>query len=430
MPGKLAWKRTRSVDEPLRLPGFVARRGDVTLQVEQTGITLSRGGDVVRMPVPPGTIGDVETNEDATVAMIVALDHGHNLWRVDLSTGACAELAPIFGGNAHLARSTSGVVIAGSNTPYLNRFAWSGADEGYVSIEHPPAEFFGVDVLAISHDGSTIAFNDSGASEDVGLGTETISMSQTRIYDVASKTWLATLEERLNGMVVSADGALVLTNKGVFAKDDLETLRAPAPAFRGGAAVPGTTAVVLHDGTRIFVFDFARGEEIATLYEGASSTWRLDVDPINRSIAAYYAGDVRIWHCAWTEEHRPARFTIPIDGRELAFVSTDEARYTTELDGRACDVRATIRESDVSAGGTPEWEPRTECGPLSIDPLLACLEAGAHPVRVAGGGVVVKACREGAHFRQNTWFEVTIRIVEGQAIDLDVKIAVQDDSYY
>jgi hypothetical protein len=30
----------------------------------------------------------------------------------------------------------------------------------------------------------------------------------------------------------------------------------------------------------------------------------------------------------------------------------------------------------------------------------------------------------------DTWFEVTIRIVEGPAIDLDVKIAVQDDSYY
>jgi hypothetical protein len=82
------------------------------------------------MPVPPGRIGDVETNEDATVAMIVALDHGHTLWRVDLSTGACAELAPIFGGKAHLARSTAGVVTAGSNTPHLNRFAWSGADEG------------------------------------------------------------------------------------------------------------------------------------------------------------------------------------------------------------------------------------------------------------------------------------------------------------
>lgn len=125
----------------------------------------------------------------------------------------------------------------------------------------------------------------------------------------------------------------------------------------------------------------------------------------------------------------PPRVTVVIGTSRVTFVQIAAERYAAEVDGTRRNIRLRTRSRQVfEGGGSRDREPElSENDIANIDSLLRCLELGASP-RLTEHSVELSATDNWGHFRQHTWYTVTI--TAGDPIEIDESIDVQDDSYY
>lgn len=276
--------------------GSLLRRRGALVGLNSSQIALLDDEAVRNGTVPLRDMKEIEVSADGTVAMIVSRDPYPKLHRVDLDTWTTTEVkgAMLHGHKSWIARWDGGVVVSGTFSSFVTIHPWTGETRDSLYIDHPEGEYFGLEALAVSLDGRTVALADSGASEEVGMCDEPRSDPQLRVYDVPSRSCIASVERSSDRVVVSADGAYVLFPHGVFRRDDLSRAHAPAPAFRLGAALPGSSHVVLLDWERVTIFDCASGKEVALVEAWSNDANRLEVDP-DGWISARARNEWRLW---------------------------------------------------------------------------------------------------------------------------------------
>jgi len=127
----------------------------------------------------------------------------------------------------------------------------------------------------------------------------------------------------------------------------------------------------------------------------------------------------------------PARVILEIGEQQLLFVHTGDDRYAAELEGKRCPLRTVQQLSIVSEGGSLRSnEPMCSAGETAnIDNILRCLALSTEH-KPLPRGVELRADENWGHFRQNTFFMVSITIAEDGTVEINESIGYQDDSYY
>jgi len=120
-----------------------------------------------------------------------------------------------------------------------------------------------------------------------------------------------------------------------------------------------------------------------------------------------------------------------VGGRSVRFLRAPDSRYSSEVDGEPRPIRSRLTQGYVSEGGgsLPEPPPWNVAATADLAPLLECLAEKADPVEQRGATVFEVAVQWG-HFRQNRFTTVSIAIAADGAVEIDMRVATQDDSYY
>jgi len=113
------------------------------------------------------------------------------------------------------------------------------------------------------------------------------------------------------------------------------------------------------------------------------------------------------------------------------FVLVGHDRYAAELDGKTLPIRMEKHERRISEGGELfRHKPKLiEGNAANIDTILRCLALGAVPTPLPGGARL-SATDNWGHFRQNTFFTISITISASGVVEINEDIREQDDSYY
>ena len=276
--------------------------------VERYGhhVVICKGNDEPRrIAAPPGSgIRELVVDPDLRCAFALTEDPWPTAWRIDLSSGDQTRVAQTSGGTGYLLACPSAVVLAGSNTSLIERFAWDGSPLPAIVMAHPrpDVEFFGVEGIALSFDGTVLAVRDGGEAEDRGLVTETYSSGETRIFELATGRQVAQREGGDKVMVLSADGAFLVTPTAISRTRDLSAAEVAPRAFQTGVAICGTRQVAMYDGRALFLYDLDRGAEVYDFADSLPLGARLDGG------------------CALSSDARGDRFVATIAGRRWTLI--------------------------------------------------------------------------------------------------------------
>lgn len=284
-------RRARHSPVLRRREGMTWHRGAREIWRERSDLVVrdERGRRRVALP---STASQVRVSPDGSAAMFVDLEL--RLWRADLETGACVEVDKAFGGTSLLEPCRVGVALAGSNSSIVRVRAWSGEALASILLDHPSAEYFGVEVLALSNDGRLLVVCDTGASEEVGMIDEARGPAQTRAFEIASGRCMAATADTFSWAVASDDGTWLMTSRGIC---KARTLHVDNPQHRVATAavsIPDTSCVAWHDGTRLAVHDLASDQPVTVLHEDPR-TPMLDVSPEGRQVSAKFGDELRAW---------------------------------------------------------------------------------------------------------------------------------------
>jgi hypothetical protein len=126
--------------------------------------------------------------------------------------------------------------------------------------------------------------------------------------------------------------------------------------------------------------------------------------------------------------NRPPRLEIAVARGTVVLVRVDGERYVAEVAGARRPMRVRRRRSygggwDVDEGSDP-------AAPANLDPLLRVLELERERTTALPRGVRFEATDNWGHFRQNDLYTVTIEYAADGAVEIDMAVATQDESYY
>lgn len=128
-------------------------------------------------------------------------------------------------------------------------------------------------------------------------------------------------------------------------------------------------------------------------------------------------------------EHPPF-VELAIAGHRVVFVRETFDTYAAQVDGIRRPIQLTTHTGTSSESGSSTTDPAThERGDhVNLDALLRCLALEAKPMPI-DRGIELAACDNWGHFRQNTFYKVTVRLT-ANAVDIIAASSTQDESYY
>ena len=125
---------------------------------------------------------------------------------------------------------------------------------------------------------------------------------ETRIFELATGRQVAQREGGDKVMVLSADGALLVTPTAISRTRDLSAAEVAPRAFQTGVAICGTRQVAMYDGRALFLYDLDRGAEVYDFADSLPLGARLDGG------------------CALSSDARGDRFVATIAGRRWTLI--------------------------------------------------------------------------------------------------------------
>jgi hypothetical protein len=122
--------------------------------------------------------------------------------------------------------------------------------------------------------------------------------------------------------------------------------------------------------------------------------------------------------------------TLPVAGSSLRLRCAGGSRYSAEVDGEPRPIRWRLTLGTASEGGGLGWRdppPWAQSTTAELAPLVECLAEGARPVE-RDGATVLQASVPSGHDRQNRFTRVAVTLAADGAVEIDMRVATQDES--